>query len=135
MAKITVDANRESIPQVAAFVERELENFSCPMKTLAQINIAVDEIYSNIVNYAYGDGVGKASVAVESAGENTVRVTFEDNGIPYDPLAKPDPDVTLSAEERKIGGLGIFIVKKTMDSMEYKYEDDKNILAIVKKWN
>lgn len=135
MAKITVDANRESIPQVAAFVERELENFSCPMKTLAQINIAVDEIYSNIVNYAYGDGVGKASVAVESAGENTVRVTFEDSGIPYDPLAKPDPDVTLSAEERKIGGLGIFIVKKTMDSMEYKYEDDKNILAIVKKWN
>ena len=135
MAKITVDASRESIPQVAAFVERELENFSCPMKELAQINIAVDEIYSNIVNYAYGGGVGKASVAVESAGENSVRVTFEDNGVPYDPLAKPDPDVTLSAEERKIGGLGIFIVKKTMDSMEYKYEDGKNVLAIVKKWN
>ena len=135
MAKITVDANRESIPQVAAFVERELENYSCPMKALAQINIAVDEIYSNIVNYAYGGGVGKASVAVESAGENSVRVTFEDSGVPYDPLAKPDPDVTLSAEERKIGGLGIFIVKKTMDSMEYKYEDGKNVLAIVKKWN
>lgn len=134
MAKITVDATRESVSQVAAFVEGELEKLSCPFKTMAQINIAVDELYSNIVNYAYGGGAGQASVDVQSLGENSVSLTFEDSGVPYDPLAKPDPDTTLSADERKIGGLGIFIVKKTMDSMEYKYEDNKNVLTIIKKW-
>ena len=136
MAKITVSATRESIPQVAAFVEGELEKLSCPMKALAQINIAVDELYSNIVNYAYKESgaPGEAIVAVESAGENSARVIFEDGGVPYNPLAKPDPDTSLSAEERKIGGLGIFIVKKTMDAMDYKYEAGKNILTIIKKW-
>lgn len=134
MAKITVSATRESIPQVAAFVEGELEKLSCPMKELAQINIAVDELYSNIVNYAYKDGEGEASVSVQGLPPNSVRVTFEDSGVPYNPLAKSDPDVTLGAEERQIGGLGIFIVKKTMDAMEYNFEDGKNILAITKKW-
>ena len=134
MAKITVDATRESIAQVAAFVEGELEKLSCPFKTVAQINIAVDELYSNIVNYAYGGGAGQASVTVQGLDANSVSVTFEDSGVPYDPLAKPDPDTTLGAEERKIGGLGIFIVKKTMDSMDYKYEDNKNVFTIVKKW-
>lgn len=134
MAKITVSATRESIPQVAAFVEGELEKLSCPMKELAQINIAVDELYSNIVNYAYKGGEGEASVSVQGLPPNSVRLTFEDSGVPYNPLAKPDPDVTLGAEERQIGGLGIFIVKKTMDAMEYKFEGGKNILAITKKW-
>ncbi len=134
MAEITVDANRDSIPTVSAFVEGELEKLECPMKTLAQINIAVDELFCNIASYAYPDEPGQASVIVESPEPQSVKVTFVDGGVPYNPLEKPDPDITLSAEERKVGGLGIYIVKKTMDSMAYKYEDKKNVLAIVKKW-
>lgn len=134
MAKITVDANRDSIPTVSAFVEGELEKLGCPFKELAQINIAVDELFCNIASYAYPDSKGQASVTVEAPEPQMVSVTFEDGGVPYNPLEKPDPDITLSAEERKIGGLGILIVKKTMDSMDYKYEDEKNILTIVKKW-
>ncbi len=134
MASITVDATRENISKVSSFVEAELELLNCPMKETAQINVAVDELLSNIVNYAYPNSTGKASLVVEAAGQNAVRITFEDSGVPYNPLAKADPDITLSAEERKIGGLGIFIVKKTMDGIDYKFENGKNILAIEKKW-
>ena len=134
MASITVDATRENISKVSSFVEAELERLNCPMKETAQINVAVDELLSNIVNYAYPNAVGKASLIVEAAGQNAVRITFEDSGVPYNPLAKADPDISLSAEERKIGGLGIFIVKKTMDGIVYKFENGKNILAIEKKW-
>ncbi len=134
MAKITVEATRENTPKAAAFVEAELEKISCPFKELSQINIAVDELFCNIASYAYPDSSGKAEITVQSNGPNEVSVTFEDWGIPYNPLQKDDPDVTLSAEERKIGGLGIFIVKKTMDNVQYKHEDGKNILTITKKW-
>ena len=134
MAKLTVEATKDNTAQVSEFVEAELEKLECPMKELAQINIAVDELYCNIASYAYPDSTGTADITVESPAANTVAITFEDTGVPYDPLKKPDPDVTLSAEERKIGGLGIFIVKKTMDAVEYEYKDKKNVLTITKKW-
>ena len=134
MATLTVDANRDSTAKVSAFVEAELEKLECPMKELAQINIAVDELFCNIASYAYPEAGGQAVVSVERPAPQTVAITFEDWGVPYNPLEKPDPDVTLSAEERKIGGLGIYIVKKTMDAVKYKYEDKKNILTIEKKW-
>lgn len=134
MAKITLDATRENAPSISAFVEEELERLECPMKTLAQINIAVDELACNVISYAYPNSTGQIGVSLESPQPQTVAITFEDSGVPYNPLEKPDPDITLSAEERKIGGLGIFIVKKTMDDVIYKHEDGKNILTIVKKW-
>ncbi|MBQ9626064.1 MAG: ATP-binding protein [Treponema sp.] len=134
MAKLTVEATKENTGKVLAFVEAELEKLECPIKELAQINVAVDELYCNIASYAYPDSQGTADIIVQSPQDNTVAITFEDGGVPYDPLKKPDPDVTLSAEERKIGGLGIYIVKKTMDSVEYKYQDNKNVLTITKKW-
>lgn len=134
MAKLTVEATKENTSKVSAFVEAELEKLECPMKELAQINIAVDELYCNIASYAYPNSQGTADITVQSPAANTVAITFEDGGVPYDPLKKPDPDVTLSAEERKIGGLGIYIVKKSMDSVEYEYKDKKNVLTITKKW-
>lgn len=134
MAKLTVEATKENTGKVSAFVEAELEKLECPIKELAQINVAVDELYCNIASYAYPDSQGTADIIVQSPQNNTVAITFEDGGVPYDPLKKPDPDVTLRAEERKIGGLGIYIVKKTMDSVEYKYQDNKNVLTITKKW-
>lgn len=121
------------IEKVTAYVERELEKADCPLKAVMQINVAIDEIFSNIVQYGYGDNPGPVTVSVTvDEDPKSVAVRFEDEGIPYNPLLKEDPDITLSAEERSIGGLGIFVVKKTMDDVSYRYENEKNILIIRK---
>ncbi|MCR4925708.1 MAG: ATP-binding protein [Clostridiales bacterium] len=133
MRELTIDATVENIEKVTAFVDEMLEEYDCPMKALMQINIAIDELFGNIAHYAYNPNVGPATVSVEVV-ENplAVTITFVDNGIPYDPLSKEDPDVTKSAEEREIGGLGIYMVKKSMDEITYEYKDGKNILKIKK---
>ncbi len=121
------------IAAVTEFVESELEKIECPMKAVMQISVAIDEIYSNIVKYGYKDTHGPVTVKFIYKEENrAVYIQFTDEGIPYNPLVKEDPDVTLSAEERSIGGLGIYVVKKTMDDMKYKYENEQNILTIKK---
>ena len=133
MKELKLEATVENIQAVTDFVDAELEAFDCPMKAEMQINIAIDELFSNIAHYAYNPDVGPATVQVEVEQDPlAVIVTFIDNGVPYDPLAKEDPDITLSAEERGIGGLGIFMVKKTMDSLSYEYKDGQNILSIKK---
>ena len=123
----------ENIEVVTDFVNQQLELLECPMKAQMQIDIAIDELFSNIAHYSYNPEVGQATVRVEVV-ENplAVTITFIDNGIPYDPLAKEDPDLTLSAEERQIGGLGIYMVKKSMDEITYEYKDGQNILSIKK---
>lgn len=134
MKELTVDATLENIPVITEFVDEQLELFDCPMKAQAQIDIAIDELFSNIVHYAYHPEIGPATVRVEVVKEPlSVVITFIDQGVPYDPLAKEDPDVTLSAEERDIGGLGIYIVKKNMNEITYEYKDGKNILKIRKE--
>ena len=123
------------IPVVTEFVEKELEKRDLPMKTVFQINVAIDEIYSNIVKYAYPNRTGPVTVSVLIKDDpQIVYIKFVDNGIPYNPLTKADPDISLSADERTIGGLGIYMVKKTMDDMKYKYEDGQNILTIQKRF-
>lgn len=131
---ITVETTVENIEKATDFINSELEELECPMKYQIQIDVAIDELLGNIVRYAYGDATGEATVVFSADDEQrSVTITFIDTGMPYDPLSREDPDVTLSADERSIGGLGIFLVKKTMDKMEYKFEDGKNILAITKK--
>ena len=131
--EMTLQAVTENLDQVLAFVEESLEEWECPLKVLMQVQIAVEEIYVNIARYAYEKEGGEATIRVEVKGEPPqVCITFVDQGIPYDPLAKEDPDVTLSAEERQIGGLGIFMVKKAMDDVEYTYKNGSNILTIKK---
>ncbi|MBR4959034.1 MAG: ATP-binding protein, partial [Phascolarctobacterium sp.] len=105
----------------------------CPMKAQMQIDIAIDELFSNIARYAYNPETGPATVRVEVA-ENpmAVLITFIDKGITYDTLKQEDPNTHLPAEEREIGGLGIFMVKKTMDDITYEYKDGQNILTIKK---
>ena len=126
-------ATVDDIPAVTEFVEGELTKIGCPMKTVIQFSIAIDEIYSNIVKYGYRKAPGPVTVQVIEKDEpHRVFLRFMDEGVPYNPLTSADPDVTLSAEERDIGGLGIFMVKKSMDDMKYKYENDKNILTIMK---
>ena len=133
MKEMQIDAVVENIPKVTAFVDEQLEALDCPMKIQMQIDIAIDELFSNIAHYAYNPDVGPATVRVEVEKEPlSVIITFIDKGIPYDPLAKEDPDTTLSVEERGIGGLGIYMVKKTMDDISYEYKDGQNILRVKK---
>ncbi len=127
------EAKLDDITTVTGFVEQELEKMDCPMKAVVQINIAIDELFSNIVRYGYPGKSGPVTGEVlEGEDPRSVSIRFTDEGIPYNPLTKSDPDVTLSAEERGIGGLGIYMVKKSMDDMKYKYENGQNILTIQK---
>jgi anti-sigma regulatory factor (Ser/Thr protein kinase) len=134
--ELTIAATVESIETVTDFVNEQLEAYDCPMKILMQINIAIDELFSNIAHYAYNPETGDATVRVEVIEDPmAVIITFIDNGVPYDPLKQKDPDTTLPAEERELGGLGIYMVKKTMDDITYEYKDGKNILSIKKHLN
>ena len=133
MKELTISATVENIETVTDFVNEQLEAVDCPMKAQMQIDIAIDELFGNIAHYAYAPGEGDATVCVETSEDpRAVIVTFMDKGTPYDPLAKEDPDTTLSADDRKIGGLGIYMVKKSMDEMTYEYKDGQNILKIKK---
>ena len=128
------EATLSDIPAATEFAEAEMEKLGCPLKTVYQFNVAIDEIFSNIVKYGYAEKPGPVTLKfIEKDDPHRLYVRFEDEGMPYNPLTKEDPDVTLSAEERGIGGLGIYMVKKTMDDMRYKYENGKNILTIMKK--
>jgi len=134
MKELTIAATVENIESVTEFVNTQLEALNCPLKAQMQIDIAIDELFGNIAHYAYNPDVGSATVQVEVTEEPmAVIITFIDGGVPYDPLSAADPDITLSAEERQIGGLGIYMVKKSMDEITYEYKDGKNILSIKKK--
>lgn len=134
MKEITVDATIENMNTVTAFVDDFLDQIACPMKSRIQINIVIDEIFGNICHYAYKDSVGAVTVRVESGNTpKAVFLTFTDNGIPYNPLETEDPDITLSSEERKIGGQGIYLVKKNMDEMKYEYVNQQNRLWMEKR--
>lgn len=131
--ELDVEAVEENLRKVMDFIDGKLEAIGCSMKAQMQVDIASEEVFVNICKYAYHPGRGRAVVRVEVSEEPVqVKITFVDHGKPYDPLQKDDPDVTLSAEEREIGGLGIFMVKQTMDAIEYEYKDGSNILTLVK---
>ncbi len=133
MKELTVPATLEQLETVQAFIEGELEQHGCPMKTMLQVSVAVEEIYVNIAHYAYHPELGEATIRCAVGGDPLqVTIQFLDSGKPFDPLAKPDADITLSAEERQIGGLGILMVKKTMDDVLYEYKDGCNILTLKK---
>lgn len=134
MRTTTLLATTENIPVAIGFVTDELDSFNCPMNARMKIELAVDEIFCNIASYAYAPGVGEVVIEVDyDEKDRSVHIVFKDKGVRYDPLAKDDPDVTLSAREREIGGLGIYLVKKSMDDMYYEYRNGMNILHLVKK--
>ena len=136
--ELTLDAKTENLERVLDFVGSRLDKTDCSEKLKVQINIAVEELFVNIAHYAYKQlqTIGSATVRVEVEKDPlAVSITFIDSGHPYNPLEKPDPDVTLPAEKRQIGGLGIFMVKKSMDAIEYEYKDGRNILKIKKNLN
>ena len=134
MKELKVKALLDNIPAVTAFIDAELEALDCPLKAQTQIDVAIDELFSNVARYAYKTEEGDVEVRFAfDQPTRTASITFIDRGVPFDPLAKEDPDVTLTAEERGIGGLGIYLVKKTMDRVEYRREEGYNILTIEKR--
>jgi serine phosphatase RsbU (regulator of sigma subunit) len=134
MIKNTFPAKTEALLDVLAFVEQALEKHECPMKIQTAICVAIEEVFVNVAHYAYGDGEGDVTLTIDFEEENrNVIIQMTDKGVAFDPLKKPDPDITLSAEEREIGGLGIFITKKTMDLVTYAYKNGENILTMRKK--
>ncbi len=131
--ELELEAVVENLDEVQGFVEERLESEDCSMKARMQIGLAVEEVFVNIAQYAYGSSSGKAIVRVEVTKDPiAVKITFIDHGKPYDPLTHEDPDVTLSAEERDVGGLGIFLTKKSMDDVNYEYKNGQNILTLKK---
>ena len=134
MTNRTFAAKTEALPELLGFVEEMLDVFECPMKTQIAVCVAIEEVFVNVAHYAYAGGEGDVTLGIgfdADSGEATFRLS--DRGIPFDPLQKPDPDITLSAQEREVGGLGIFITKKTMDTVTYRYENGENILTMTKK--
>lgn len=135
MKTVVLEATVENTSELLSIVESELEEAGCPMKDQMKLSVAVEEIFVNIASYAYGEAIGEAEININAdEGSKSIAVTFMDSGIPYNPLEHEDPDVSLSAEDREIGGLGILIVKKSMDEVTYRHEEGKNILTISYSW-
>lgn len=131
----TFPAQENSLEDVLSFTEQTLDSADCPMKTTTAICVAIEEMFINIARYAYEGREGTVKLKIDlSENDRTVTFQISDNGVPFDPLKKPDPDITLSAEDREIGGLGIFITKKTMDTVSYAYENGENILTMTKRF-
>jgi len=131
MDELTVDARVGNLNMVVRFISERLEAAGCSMRQQAQMTIAAEEVFVNISRYAYGPKTGGATVRVSV--EDEITVEFEDYGKPYNPIENKDPDVTARAETREVGGLGVFMVKKLMDDVEYRRDDGKNILTLRKK--
>ncbi len=135
MKEIIIDASSDKLEELLSCINEDLEAAGCPLKFQMKLEVAVEEIFVNIAHYAYKGETGKAEIIVDTFPEESKAViTFKDSGMEYNPLKREDPDVTLSAEDRKIGGLGIFLVKKTVDSIDYQYENGKNVLTITYSW-
>ena len=130
MKELIIEAKIENLNIVQDFIKSELEAAGCSVKLQKQIKIAAEEIFVNIAFYAYYPATGEAAVRVFV--DDRITVEFEDKGVPYNPLEKTDPDTSLSTEERKPGGMGIFMVKNIMDTVEYRRDENRNIVTIKK---
>ena len=131
---LNVSADVGELNKVLAYIDERLEEAGCPLKVQMQIDVATEEIFVNIANYAYGYDGGSVIIWMDLNDSPEAVISFIDTGVEFDPLKKQDPDTTLSADERQIGGLGIYMVKKSMDQVKYKRDGDKNILTIHKTW-
>ena len=136
MRELKIEATIENLSKVFTFLQESLEQCDAPPKVKRQIKLCVEEIYMNITHYAYNPDTGTAKIGVElkdsDKDQERIVISFVDEGKPYDPLAKQDPDLNLSLDDRPIGGLGIYLVKTTMDNVAYEHKDGQNVLTIEK---
>ena len=133
MIEKSFEAKTDNLHLLLDLLESELEKHGCNMKISTSLLIAIEEIFVNVSKYAYPNNNGNVTVKFDFIDDDVV-FTFIDSGIPFDPVAKQDPDITLNAEDRPIGGLGIYMVKQTMDEMRYERKDNKNILYMKKRF-
>ncbi len=131
MDRLSVEAKVENLYQITDYVEETLESLGVPMEHITSICIAIEEVYVNIASYAYMDETGKVDLEIDTK-DSFIKIVFFDEGTPYNPLEKEDPDLDLPPEERQQGGLGIFMVKNIMDDVQYEYKDNKNVLTLIK---
>ena len=133
MRELRVEAKTSELNKVQEFAAQMLKELKADENTCFQVKLSLEEVFVNIASYAYPEGNGTATISVsERTNPHAIEITFRDSGIPYNPLAKEDPDVTLAAEDRQIGGLGIYMVKKSMDDVLYEYKDGCNNLTLIK---
>ncbi|MCK9150620.1 ATP-binding protein [Methanobacterium alcaliphilum] len=134
MSKITVPADIENLSKVINFVDHNLETLDIPIKIKYQLELAIEEAYVNIAKYAYKNEKGDALIKLQLKEDPLlINIQFMDSGIPYNPLEKEDPDISLKTAEKTVGGLGIYLIKKNVDYVDYEYANGKNILTIQKK--
>lgn len=134
MKELIIEAKRENFERVMEFLNEQLEKTGCPKAVQRKLDVAAEEIFVNITSYAYEPETGDAVIRFCHKTEpDRIELTFIDEGIPYDPLKKEDPDISMPVMQRKIGGLGIYMVKKTMDDVRYERTEGKNILTIMKR--
>lgn len=129
----TFPADTAVLDDVLSFTEDQLERASCPPALTMSLTMAIEEMFVNVAHYAYPDGGGNVQLSIAFAPDSHV-ITFQltDSGIPFDPLAQPAPDLSIPAEERPIGGLGIYIMLKVMDAVQYERIEGHNILTMQK---
>ncbi len=133
MKEITVKAVTENLDRVTDFANAFMEELGCSMRNIMRIDVVIDEVFANVSGYAYAPGTGDFTLRLSIEEDpKRVQLSFIDSGIPFDPLKREDPDTKLDAAHRLIGGLGIFVVKKTMDEVSYRYENGHNILTVAK---
>ena len=134
MKELVVEAIVDNLASVLAFLDAELEAVFCPLKAQMQLDVAVEEIFSNVCYYAYQPDTGKFTIQIEitETDPRTVTIHLIDAGKPFDPTKREDPDVTLSAKDRNIGGLGIYVTKKSVDEMHYERHGNENVLTLIK---
>lgn len=134
MKTLKVDAKVNNLNKVLSFINDVLSDYGCSVRDTMQINVAVEELFVNISLYAYPSGSGSATISISVLDDpKTAEITLIDSGVPFDPLEKEEPDISLNAKEREIGGLGIYMVRKTMDELTYENVDGCNITTIRKK--
>lgn len=131
MKKIKVKAKIENFDICASFIEQQMEEAGFDSKAIIKVVTACEEIIVNVMNYSYSDGEGDLEISF-SDGEGFIRIIFIDSGKPFNPLEKSDINISLSADEREIGGLGIHMVKRLVDDVNYEYRDNQNVLTLVK---
>ena len=133
MDELTIEATVENLPEATEFVTASLEERDCPLKIVMQMELVMEEIFVNVASYAYRPDVGNVTIRKSFDAEpRALNLTFIDSGCPYNPLEHKDPDTTLDADKREIGGLGIFLIKKNVDEISYARSDGKNILSVKK---
>ena len=131
--ELIVEAVVDNLEIVNDFVHRFISQYQCSKRTVMQLDLIIEEIFVNIASYAYAPDTGSAKISLEIVQEPLkVTLTFIDTGIPYNPLINSDPDISLGVEDRQIGGLGIFLTKKLVNDISYRYEDGQNILQLTK---